>query len=390
MMTASEQELSRVLREWGGPLSLDVLEDPFRGLLEELSESFQIVTDRLRKYMHAPWGSRQVRLVFADSDDLNAFAKKEAACDYVVITRGAVEQIYGCMLTIMSSPSALPEIGDVSKEEEPRGAFRNGFPPLPLLRRDRQLASVAVYHPSDTARMAFGMQLASSALHFLMWHEVGHVFGGHLELITAGGFGATIVERGTPSSPPIPPPLRHVFEVDADTFAAHSEGYTSTHPELGESLTQTFQWKGVAPPDAQFIATGIAIGVLFRLLHPDGPAPVDDRNSTHPHPAVRGNLALSRAISLGIQAKRFEPGDLFRLVPRSLGLVETIWSSFDLPGRREGTTESWIRQVRKLSDELAREYGARANLLRSHARLPTAWWGQWRDDAPIAGKLTEA
>ena len=92
---------------------------------------------------------------------------------------------------------------------------------------------------------------------------------------------------------------------------------------------------------------------------------------------VRFNLAMGRAVHLGILARRFSVRDFQRLIPLSFWLVEDAWVKFGLLGHRMGSIDAWRKQVADLSADLIAEYGKRADMLRKYTRLPPVWYGNW-------------
>lgn len=294
-------EIEDVIAGLGGRFDPDQPDSIFSASLNGALDTATRIVGGARKNMNTQWANRPLDVTFVRNHDVNAFATKGERADHIVITLGAVQAIFGTMCALMASPSFLPEIGDVSKEEELQGPFPHGFPPMPLLQGNLPPDPSAVYHPRD-ARMAFALQLSEDALQFLVLHELGHILGGHLEVREARGLSPKLFEIGQYNSGPIGPELRQVLEYDADMFATHAQSFLAMQPEVAELLQNTFEWSNVSPEDAGVIMYTVAVSVLFRLLEADGPAPQAEPEIEYPHPAVRSNLVISKGLTLAHDA----------------------------------------------------------------------------------------
>jgi hypothetical protein len=376
---ATEQEVKALIASHGGAFDPSSLAAPFEALLLDLSGWGRTLVDGLRQHMKSQWSKRPLEIIFLNSRDLNAWATKSHNADYVLITIGLVEKIYGTMAGMMSAPSFLRAIGTAPADEPPQSELAHGFPSMPLLRKELGTDAIQLCWPTDELRVAFAMQLASMALQFTLLHEIGHIFGGHLERCEQRGITPNIREFGAGGHEECLIPDQ-ILECDADTFAAHAQSFVDLHPESDGLWGETYQWNDVPGADAGFIAHAIAMSVLFRLfdmLEGDGHAPTGDRPATHPHPAVRSNMAISRSFSLAMSAGRFAISDLPRLIEASLIPVEQVWTRLGLPGQRLGPRASWATQIAKLSGELGRLYELMMPPLRDLARVPPRWHAPW-------------
>ncbi len=372
-MSSDVSELDAKAAELGGVFDASVLADSFGDLLTDLVDSANFMVDGLRQHMSAPWATRPLHVTFTNSEEVNAYADKGKAADYILITIGAVSKVYGAMYGMLSTPSFLPEVGNANQEKTPNELLTGGFPPMPLLGSDDGDEHVEFCLPVDQRRSTFAMQLSSIALHFLLYHEIGHIVAGHFELLEQQGFVPIISEFGTPAPRDATPPARYVLECDADAFAAHFGSFIDLHPESDGLWKEVFGWEAVPGKDAGFIAHAVAISILFRMLGNDGFAPESLNPRTHPPPAVRSCLAISRTMSLAAVAGRFAMDRFPQLCRDSIFHVEETWTALGLPGQQFGESSTWAEHVGRLSTELGREYERWKTDLCKFARLPTRW-----------------
>jgi hypothetical protein len=361
----------------GGVFDLSLVGDSFRSFFTDLLDSANAMMDGLRLHMSARWAARPLHVGFTNSDEVNAFATKGKYAEYIFITIGAVCKVCGTMYGMLSTPVFLPAIGNPGLDEMPNEPLADGFPPLPLLRTDQCEQPVSFYLPLDQTRATFAMHLSSTALQFLLMHEIGHVVAGHLELRERQGCGPTISEFGTAGTQDARTPPRHVLECDADAFAAHTESFLDLHPNTDRLWTEVFRWSAVPGRSAGFIAYATAISILFRMLGRNGYAPGSLNPATHPPPAVRSCLAISRSMSLAVIAGRFAMDEFSHLCGESVFHVEETWASLGLPGQQLGKSHTWADRVGRLSMELEREYERWKADVQEFARLPVRWHASW-------------
>lgn len=379
-MKQHKDNFVRILASFGETFEPDQLESPISEWFIRVRSTASTIINGRRKHMDAQWSDRPLHVIFVHDSEMNAYATKSDIADYIILTDGAVETLFGTMCGLMSSPSFLSGIGDLSKEEEPQGPFPNGLPRMPLPWKNQDSKPIEVYRPSNIARMAFALQLAEDALQFLIFHELGHILGGHLEMFEAEGMKPLLLKAGQPNKEKIPNRIRPVLEYDADIFAAHANSFIAMHPEGGESLIETFEWSNVAPQDAGAILYLTAVAVLFRLLESDGTAPEDGQVIEYPHPTVRSNLISSMGLSLDFGRQEMASEYVKKvedLLEQSVIQVELIWSRLDLPRRRLGPRSNWAYQISKMSGDMIKEYKKHADIFNTHARLPITWHGPW-------------
>lgn len=376
-MSSGVNDLDTKAMSLGGAFDTSVLADSFGDLLTDLVDSANVMVDGLRQHMRSPWATRPLHVTFTNAEEVNAYADKSKTADYIFITIGAVGKVYGTVYGMLSTPNFMPEVGNANQEKTPNELLTGGFPPMPLLGSHDGDELVEFCLPVDQRRSTFAMHLSSIALHFLLYHEIGHVVAGHLELREQQGCAGAISEFGTPAPRNGTAPPLHVLECDADAFAAYFESFIDLHPRSDGLGKEIFDWEAVPGKDAGFIAHAVAISILFRMLGNDGFAPESLDPRTHPPPAVRSCLALSRTMSLATLAGRFAMDRFPQLCRDSIFHVEETWIALGLPGQRNGESSTWAERVGRLSKELGREYEGWKTDLCKFARVPTRWHNSW-------------
>ncbi len=362
---------------------LHTLAAPFGGLLDPreplklwdkqlsyLRDVASELVNGLRAHMHNQWKDRALHVEFVRSEEVNAQAVSGDEADYVFITLGTIAKIYGTMSALFCCPDCFPHVGNPYGKKEPKGPFEDGLPPWPMT--DGQSACVC-YFPADEERMAFAMMLADLALEFIIFHELGHVLGGHLEL-SSHRLGQSQMSEANSPVEMRNMVLRQVLEIDADFFAAHVDGIVTFWQGTHESWSETFCWPGVSSKDAAIMAYAFAIGVLFRVLERDGDFPASMGDS-HPHPAVRCNSAVSWSFAWACVEQLADLRNLQEVIVEPLRMIEHLWERLRLPGRRLALPPVFADQLVKLTGELKAEYDTRVSLLDGYARLPAKWRG---------------
>ena len=82
-----------------------------------------------------------------DNRDLNAMARSDSNADCITVFLGTLERIYGTTYGLLSTPTFLPGIGNCSLENKPTKLGMEGFPLMPLLRKDGSPSTVETFDP---------------------------------------------------------------------------------------------------------------------------------------------------------------------------------------------------------------------------------------------------
>jgi hypothetical protein len=364
---------------FGPSLNPDEFTPPFDEVVEELVQKGRSLHELLRDYMQPRWKNRSLKVIVVDSSELNAYAAADGHHDSIYIFRGTLERLYGTILGLLSTPSFLPAIGSIHVEVVPENLPANGFPPVPLLRNASNADECTpVFFPNDQTRMDVGAMMVDLALEFLIYHEIGHVVGGHLEIPRSSASPSTISEFARPvneSDACIP---EQVLECDADAFACHVTSWVHTRDAAAQTLCHLGNSSESRPKDFALVTFLVATGTLFRVLYPTAPVKISQFNSTHPHPAVRACLVASSAMAWGVFDGNYTATSLNDIVATSVGNLEDVWADLYLPGQNPEPGAAWGQSVAKAAIKLFESYGNSKSLLDQYARIPRRWnnW-QW-------------
>jgi hypothetical protein len=230
-----------------------------------------------------------------------------------------------------------------------------------------------LFFPKDQTRITVSQVMADLALEFLVYHEIGHVVGGHLEVARSSGEQPTLGEFQYATSTPGNFVLQPVLECDADAFACHVTSAVHIHEKMALSLHNLVNASEWQPKDFALITYLMAVGVLFRVLYPDAPVMISDCRSSHPHPAVRACLVASSAMARGLNNGSFSLASLKNVAAESVGNIEAVWADLCLPGQNPQPSEVWAQAVKDAAMRLFESYVGAGALLDQHARLPRRW-----------------
>lgn len=111
-----------------------------------------------------------------DRDGANAFAMEKDGIPIIALHAGAVKKILCTASVLMLSDSFLPEVGDMAACY---GNIPSNMQTLETNNRDSSVLSMAV--SGDPYRENIGYMIACLAIHFIVYHEVGHHVKGHVK-----------------------------------------------------------------------------------------------------------------------------------------------------------------------------------------------------------------
>jgi len=370
--------------QFGPTLNPDAFEPPFDDIVADFVEKGRVLHELLTDHMRSQWRQRPLEILIVDDASLNAFATNHAGCDRICVFRGALEHIYGTILGLLSTPIFFPTIGNVDNEVRLENLPGGRFPPVLLLRNvsdaDR---NTPLFFPNDQTRMTLAQVLAELALEFLIYHEIGHIVGGHLDIPRYGVRTATIAEFQHAVKPD-DCTFQHLLECDADAFACHVTSSVHTHDQIAALLRDMLcaEWQS---KDFALLTYLMAIGVLFRALYPSAPCALSADKSSHPHPAVRACLVASSTMARGLHDGSFTSTSLNGIVANSVGNIEGVWADLCLSGQNSETSVVWAQNVRDAAMALFKSYGNSRMLFEKYARLPRRWddwdWPETQESA---------
>lgn len=113
---------------------------------------------------------------FIDKNEVNAFAMEKDGIPIIVLHTGTISRILSAASVLMLSDAFLPEVGDMA------ACYHDISPDMLTLKKDNENSSVLKMTISgDPCRENIGYMIASLAIHFVVYHEVGHHINGHVK-----------------------------------------------------------------------------------------------------------------------------------------------------------------------------------------------------------------
>ncbi|MCH7687131.1 MAG: hypothetical protein IH899_10700, partial [Planctomycetes bacterium] len=200
---------------FGPTLNPDAFASPFDDVVEDFVEKGRVLYESLVDHMRPQWKQRPLEILIVDNPSLDARANHYADRDQICIFRGALELIYGNILGLLSTPTFFPAMGDIKNEVRPQNLPGGRFPRVPLLKNISDADQrTSLFFPNDQTRMTVAQILAELALEFLIYHEIGHIVGGHLEILRKS-FRLTTIAEFQHAVKPDDCTFQHLLECDA-------------------------------------------------------------------------------------------------------------------------------------------------------------------------------
>ncbi|MBK8214457.1 MAG: hypothetical protein IPK71_12010 [Myxococcales bacterium] len=247
---------------------------------------------------------------------------------------------------LLSHPQVWPEIGDASLETEVPSLFDYFTNANDLIWQgsttDMPLSPVS---PKCPVRAAYADWLDFIACSFVILHELGHAFHGHLAVVGPGNALLEVDPEGTATADCL---TRQALEYDADNFATNMILRLPNCPTdlLGRTTTQQ-----------QDLGTAIdvfrAVGTQFHLWCAGAKdISVHRLDLNHPPPRIR-QQAISITLSMFLQARGIPPakgsgfsdefacieGNYARLTGREIDVAQAATRFFDMYG--PGIVRRW-------------------------------------------------
>lgn len=111
-----------------------------------------------------------------DRDEVNAFAMEKDGIPIIAVHTGTISRILYAASVLMLSDAFLPEVGDMA------ACYHDISPDMLTLEKDERNSSVLkMTFSGDPCRENIGYMIASLAVHFVVYHEVGHHMNGHVK-----------------------------------------------------------------------------------------------------------------------------------------------------------------------------------------------------------------
>jgi len=236
-----------------------------------------------------------------------AFVCPNGEGSFIGLSVGYPLILFDLCTALLSNPDVFPEVGDVSVE-----APWDAPPPPARFQAARQthlestddLRTSGFWRiPNDPARRQFAMEMTLDALTFLLYHEVAHVFRGHLHVYRQPGGHQFLDEAAAEPAPPAALgfhqvgdvtltglELRQFFELDADAVAADILMYEKAPMDFPDKAGELDLVLG------RVNRALAAVSVLFLMMAPPRRL-AEYATRWYPHPLVRQQLAATVAVS---------------------------------------------------------------------------------------------
>ena len=269
----------------------------------------------------------------------------------------------------MSHPKFLPEIGDPSAENASSDWAIRGFPVMPLLRADNESQKVETLIPKDPQRLLLAFSLADFAIEFLLFHEMGHLLGGHCDTTRSPAY---ISERDQADIQLKDLPFRQIMECEADAFACRVT--SDLH------LRQKMEEHPLSPPgtmsQSEFaVFTHItAVRIILRLLYPYSHVELSGTREDYPHAAIRDFAVSSYALANALHTEEIGLDSVQRILLASAVNLEHTWTDLQLPGQFPRTPEA-MADVAHAFWRLHERVRANSEKLDSMSRVRRFWGG---------------
>jgi hypothetical protein len=346
---------------------------PFDEVIRELLDKAHLLYDSLRGHMRPPWKDRCLQVSIVDNRDFNAYTSKNTDSDRIYIFRGSIEGLYGTFLGLLSTPIFMPAMGNALMETMPPELGTGGFPPINLVRGVAQLDDATALIPNDQDRIVIADMLVELALEFLLYHEIGHILGGHLEIPSRGEDTLAIAEAADTPDALGGSVSRAIKECDADAFTCHITSFVHTAETVASSYRNVVEVHGLGSQDFALITYLSFVGVLFRKLYPHVPVRISAYESSYPHPAVRACVVALATLSRQTASGKVPHESLRKVMEDSIGNLEEVWARLCLPGQNPEVGADWAQSIVTASMTLAGAYSRKKTILDQYARLPRKW-----------------
>ncbi|MBL9092719.1 MAG: hypothetical protein JNL96_15980 [Planctomycetaceae bacterium] len=360
-------------------IDLEEFGDTSAKMIADCVLSGKSLYEGLQQHVAQVHRGRQLSIAIIDTQEVNARAYSQGQIDVIEINLGLIQKIYGTMHGLMSLPYFLPNVGDVAKEVMPEIADSE-FCGYPMKTKDFDDPTFgAFFFPQDQTRCTFAMTLANYAMDFVVFHELGHIFGGHCELLNASRGMTSISEFSAEHAETEIDVLRHLLECDADAFAAHFPAEVASLEDSSESLVQLFGDCGWEKQDVSISIFLVAVAATFRLLYPNASFANCRGSRCHPHPAVRSMVVGSSALS---QVSPYSDGAarVVRVLPKSAVQVERAWQQAFLAGTPNQLKDADLTDLADVSTVLFDSYLKFRDVFSKYARVPRNW-DRWATNA---------
>jgi hypothetical protein len=220
---------------------------------------------------------------FLNNNNINAFVMKDEKKEYLLaIYAGFTHKIIKIFNLLLSNPDILPDLGN--SKGEVGGTVYDGS---------------NISFPNCKIRNAHAQYLSVLAEHFLFFHELSHIYDGHIEYFNTQTKKKFFMEFDPESRQKIGPNISMAMELEADMLATalNLEIVISFYEKEGSTMVS----KVIDTPYDSLFGIGFlwafAISVLFSMFEFELGNIVANRNyiRTHPPSTTRELTIQTRA-----------------------------------------------------------------------------------------------
>jgi hypothetical protein len=351
-------------------LRFDRFAQPFGGTFypnPELKPGTSFLIERCRSYIAGLVAARcsdpsavQIEVSWIANGQFNAIAGIEDGLDCIGINLGAGSILVSLFDNMLSDPECLPEIGDPSIELR-----HDGFDPA-TFEVDFSHPSVRkrAHEPKCSVRSKYATSLANAGFYFLFFHELGHIFNGHINWLEQNlGFRA-LSERGASSILGLDKLTLQTLEMDADSFACDAilmwalrakHGATPNRPVIPMDT-------GLGTPLETIFLLVVSIYSVFRIFSDEEIISEESIfDNDHPPAAFRQMYIMATFLAVIEKYGIVEQAGFLECVGRAIGAVEKAFKR--MTGRKPAYSSN-LDRVSELRSAVLRKLLAHWKALR--------------------------
>ncbi|MDQ3329617.1 MAG: hypothetical protein M3552_03020 [Planctomycetota bacterium] len=333
-------DLDLLIRSKGGRFALEKAKGElgelvgyFHGYLQETLELWQTSGPLV---LSAAF--RDTTFAFLSERALDCFVYPGGRGNFVGMSVGYPLILANTCFALLAHPEVLPEVGNTGAETRwsPEAVLPKTQSAKQLDLSTDDLRQAGFFRlPRDPERLRYATDLTLDALTFLLYHEIAHIFRGHMHVhrqatgfsfldeseallpTSAFGFDVPVGEASVTAGE-----LTQFFEIDADAVAADTLMYEKAPMDFPESAGR---FEEIV---ARLNRALVAVAILF-MTTATPRSLTQYRTSKYPHPRTRYQLAFVFATSTVIRLLKLPDHDrslpeLRRLLAPAIGAIKTI------------------------------------------------------------------
>lgn len=215
-----------------------------------------------------------IHVEFFDNPVFNAFATERSGQAFIGLSRGLVDQLHDAFDAVLGDENVLRALGLTEEALIGVGAQAD-FEQLPEDVRQNVGGIVGM------ARSQCALAMTTSALHFVFWHELGHIVNGHTLLHEY----QMLLETDSGIE-------KQMLETDADAFAV-SQSLNELVRRYKSAHQLAFARIVYSNTTSALCCWYLSILIFFRFQVRPGPILENIEEHTHPPPILRHLLIVN-------------------------------------------------------------------------------------------------